>query len=197
MAAPPRPRPASRGWPECPRAGRITGSCGARRRGGLNATLQQSLFDRLRPILLPGKGKAASSRAPTNWPRCGGQRQPGAARRQAQGGDWASPAEAAAAQPGADLRLLVADPAGGARPALRSAQRRGAPARWSEGWLDAILALRARQRERADGLGVLPDPARPPHRPAGPRRRRQPRGHGADRPGACRCRDTGRAWSRK
>ena len=83
------------------------------------------------------------------------------------------PAEAAAPQPGADLRLLGADAPGGARAAVRPAQRRRAsPGRRELAGRDP--AVRAGQRERTAGLGVLPGAAGPPHRPARPRRRRQP-----------------------
>jgi hypothetical protein len=52
MAAPPR----SAG-PRIPESGADYWICWRRVSGGLNSSLQQSLYDRLRPALLPGKGK--------------------------------------------------------------------------------------------------------------------------------------------
>ena len=128
IAAPPRAEP-GQPVPRLPEGGADYWIMWRRVAGGLNAALQQALYDRLRPALLPGKGKAGvkpgAERAGRDVAR---RRQPGAARRQAQGGAGRGAAEAAAAQPGADLRLLGADAAGGAGAALRPAQRRGASA---------------------------------------------------------------------
>ena len=57
MQAPPRSEP-GRIVPRLPEGGADYWIMWRRVAGGLNTTLQQALFDRLRPALLPGKGKA-------------------------------------------------------------------------------------------------------------------------------------------
>ena len=58
LAAPPRAEASKPGVARVPDAGADYWIMWRRLSGGLNATLQQSLFDRLRPVLLPVKGKA-------------------------------------------------------------------------------------------------------------------------------------------
>src|SRR5207244_2777013 len=57
IAAPPR---AAAGAPRVPESGADHWIMWRRVAGGLSSTLQQALYDRLRPALLPGKGKAVA-----------------------------------------------------------------------------------------------------------------------------------------
>ena len=155
--------------------------------GGLNAALQQvAATTACGRRCCRARARPASSRTPNElaemWRAAASLERLDV---EAQGGAGRRAAQAAEAQPGADLRLLVADAAGGAGADLRPAQRGGASADGGDaGWTRSSASSRATTSERL-ALGVLPGAAGPPHRPARPGRGRQPsaeRADGAARP---------------
>ena len=109
--------------------------------GGLNASLQKALFDRLRPVLLPGKGKDVAKPAANElaemWRAAASLERLDVKQKEALGQALLKPLPP---QPGADLRLLGADAARRPRAALRPAQRRACIRRSSRRWLDASSA---------------------------------------------------------
>ena len=68
--------------------------------GGLNVQLQNSLFNRLRPVLMPGKGKNCARPGANEFSRdVARRRQPRTARRQNQGAAGADALEACRRSP--------------------------------------------------------------------------------------------------
>ena len=78
--------------------------------GGLNTSLQQALYDRLRPVLLPAKGKAGPKPSPNElaemWRAAASLERLDVKNKEALG---TALLKLLRKQPGADLRLLGAD----------------------------------------------------------------------------------------
>ena len=154
------------GQPPAPEGGADAWIMWRRVAGGLSGPQQQVLFDRARPLLLPGQGQR---RRQTGGERAGrnvaGRRQLRAARPEGQDTTRRGACQTSSPSAGADVRVLVFDPHRSARAVIRSAQRRLASG--NRRTVDRCVArVPTGPRKRDPGLGVLPGPAGPPDRTA-------------------------------
>ena len=167
--------------------------------GGLNAPLQNTLYQPPAAVLLPAKGKdvvkPGANELAEMWRAAASLERLDVKQKDALG---EALLQDLPPQPGADPRLLGPDAAGGPRPALRPAQRGACIRRSSQGWLDALLAFEpGNDSERLAWAFCLTQLARR----SGQRAldiddsHRQQRADGAAV--RCRCRPTGAGWSRR
>ena len=116
--------------------------------GGLNGNLAAGPLRRLALSCCRPRARRGQAEPQRAGGDVAGGREPGTSRRQAQTSPGRGPAQASAAQPGADLRLLVVD-ALGARMLLYGPLNAVLHPRVAETWLDALLSFEPGNRANA------------------------------------------------
>ena len=183
--------PERRPAPPLPEGGsRAVDHVAARLPAACNRAFNRHSTSRLRPILLPAKGKALAEagrrRVGRNVAR---GRQPGTPRRQAQGGLGQALLKPLRRSPVPTYGFWSLTRLG-ARVLLYGPLNAVVHHQVVESWLDAILGFEPGNQSETTGVGVLSVAAGPPHRGSAPGRGRQPPSQRAG--GAARSENPGR-----